>query len=53
MLRRAIDLRAAIKLGLHVTLDDIRADELSAMLLIEDEQAKWEQERARNGRQPT
>jgi hypothetical protein len=51
LLRRAIDLRAAIKLGVHITLDDIRADELSAMLLIEDEQAKWEQERAQNGRQ--
>jgi hypothetical protein len=51
LLRRAIDLRAAIKLGVHITLDEIRADELSAMLLIEDEQAKWEQERAHNGRQ--
>ena len=37
LLRRAIDLRAALKLGFHIGLDEIRADEFAAMLLLEDE----------------
>jgi hypothetical protein len=45
LLRRALDLRGALKLGIRVSLDEIRADEFAAMLLLEEEQAKHEQER--------
>lgn len=40
LLRRPVDLRAALKFGVHVSLDDIRADELCAMLILEDEREK-------------
>ena len=38
LIRRAIDLRAALKLGVRIGLDEIRADELWAMQII---QAEW------------
>jgi len=37
LIRRAIDLRAALKLGVRIGLDDIRADEFLAMLVLEAE----------------
>jgi hypothetical protein len=37
LIRRAIDLRAAIKLGVTVRLDEVAADELYTMMLIEEE----------------
>jgi len=47
LLRRALDLRAALKLGVKLSLDEIAADEFQAMLIIEEEQARWEEERSR------
>jgi hypothetical protein len=50
LLRRALDLRAALKLGVKLSLDEIAADEFHAMLIVEEEQARWEEERLkRNG----
>ena len=51
LIRRALDLRAALKLGIHLTLDDIRADEFHAMLILEDEREKLDHEQLNpNGR---
>ena len=50
LLRRALDLRAALKLGIKLSLDEIAADEFHAMLIVEEEQAKWGQERAEANR---
>lgn len=41
-----MDLRTALKLGVHITLDDISADELLALTAVEDEISRWEAERA-------
>jgi hypothetical protein len=45
LLRRALDLRAALKLGVRIGLDEIRADEFAAILALEEEQTKYEQEK--------
>lgn len=45
-MQRALDLKAALRLGIHITLDDIRADELYAMLTIEEERDKFDEEKA-------
>ncbi len=45
MLRRALDLRAALKLGIRVSLDEIRADEFRALVVLEEEQTSAEQAR--------
>jgi len=37
LLRRALDLRAALKLGIRVGLDEIRADEFRALVVLEEE----------------
>jgi hypothetical protein len=47
LLRRALDLRTALKLGVKLSLDEIAMDEFQAMLIIEEEQARWEEERSR------
>jgi hypothetical protein len=39
-------MRSIIKLGIPVTLDDIEADEMFAMLIIDEEQSKFEQEKS-------
>mgnify|MGYP007100545757 CR=1 FL=1 len=44
LLRRALNLRAALKLGVKLSLDEIAADEFQAMLIIEEEQVRWEEE---------
>ena len=44
ILRRALDLRAIMKAGLHLTLADIAADELYAILIIEQEQNRYDDE---------
>ena len=44
LLRRALDLRAALQLGVALTLDDIAADEFYAILAIEEEQHRGERE---------
>jgi hypothetical protein len=50
LLRRTLDLRAALKLGVKLSLDEIAADEFQAMLIVEEEQARFDEERLnRNG----
>jgi hypothetical protein len=48
LLRRALDLRAILKIGIPLTLDEIGADELYAMLIIEEEQNRYEDEKAKD-----
>lgn len=45
MLRRALDLRAVLKLGVRIGLDEIRADEFRALVVLEEEQEKCDRER--------
>jgi hypothetical protein len=40
LLRRAVDLHNALKLGVRIGLDEIAADEFYAMLLLEQERDK-------------
>lgn len=49
LIRRALELRTAIKLGIHITLEDISADELLALTAVEDEISRWEAEKANGG----
>jgi hypothetical protein len=52
LLRRAIDLRAALKLGVRIGLDEIRADEFRALILLEDERDALDREQLnQHGRQ--
>jgi len=44
LLRRALDLRTALRLGVSLSLDDIAANEFFAMLIIEEEQDRLERE---------
>ena len=45
LIRRALDLRAAMKLGVTVCLDEVAGDEFYAMLFIEEEWDRLERER--------
>jgi hypothetical protein len=45
LIRRALDLRAALNLGIHIGLDDIRADEFYAMLILDEERDQLDRER--------
>jgi hypothetical protein len=45
LIRRALDLMGALKLGVHVGLGDIRADEFCAMLIIAEERDLLEREK--------
>jgi hypothetical protein len=44
-LRRAIDLKAALKMGVRIGLDEIPADEFQAMLTVEEERERFDRER--------
>lgn len=44
-MKRAIDLKCALKLGIHISLDEIRANELYAMLVIEEEADRFNEEK--------
>ena len=44
LLRRALNIRAASRMGIHVRLDDVAADEFHAMLILDEEREKWERE---------
>ena len=46
LLQRALELRAALNLGVTITLDGIPADEFSALLQIENEQDRFDRENA-------
>jgi hypothetical protein len=52
LLRRAIDLRGAMKLGVRIRLDEIRADEFAAILLIVEEADVLERERLSGQKDP-
>ena len=54
VLRRALDLMGALKLGVRISLDDIRADELAAMLIIAEERDLLDREKSPSwsGRDP-
>jgi hypothetical protein len=45
LIRRALDLRSAAKVGLQVGLTDIAADEFYTMLILEEERDRLEQEK--------
>ena len=45
LLRRALDLRTALRLGVSLSLGDIAADEFFAMLAVEEAQDQYERER--------
>ena len=47
-----LDLRAAIRLGVSLSLDEIAADEFFAMLAIEAAQDQYEKEQAGTSRNP-
>ena len=44
LIRRALDLRAALKLGVRIGPDEIRADEFYAMLTLEEERDRLDRE---------
>jgi hypothetical protein len=46
LIRRALDLIGAPKLGVHIGLDEIRADEFCAMLIIAEERDLLEREKS-------
>ena len=50
LIRRALDLMGALKLSLALSIDDIRADEFYAMLIIAEERDLLERERMPGGR---
>ena len=45
LIRRALDLLGALKLSVHIGLDEIRADEFCAMLIIAEERNLLEREK--------
>ena len=45
VLRRALDLMSALKLAVHIGLDEIRGDEFCAMLIIAEERDLLEREK--------
>jgi hypothetical protein len=52
LLRRALDLRAALKMGVRIGLDEIQADEFRALILLEDERDALDREQLnQHGRQ--
>jgi len=51
LLRRALDLRMALKLGVRIGLDEIRADEFRALVVLEEERDALDREQMNtNGR---
>lgn len=46
LLRRALDLRVALRLGVQIDLSAIRADEYHALMILEEEGDRLERERA-------
>ena len=51
LLRRALDLRTALKLGIHFDLGDIAADEFYTIIVLEEERDRFEREKVDGGRQ--
>lgn len=48
LLCRALDLRTAMKIGIHLSLDEIAADEFYSMLAIEEAKDQYEREHTGN-----
>jgi len=46
LVQKALDLRALLKAGVTITLDEIAADEMYALLIIEQEQNRYESEQS-------
>ena len=44
LIRRALDLMAALKLGVKISLEEIKADEFQAMLIVAEERSLRERE---------
>jgi hypothetical protein len=44
LLRRALDLRVALKMGAKIGLDEIRADEFRALVVLEEERDSLDRE---------
>ncbi len=53
LIKRAVEIKTALKFGFHMDLDDISSDEFEAMKVIEEEVSKFENEKngADDGRQ--
>jgi hypothetical protein len=49
LLRRALELTAVLKLGVRISLEDIRADEFQAMLIVAEERDQLERETTAGG----
>lgn len=49
LLRRTLLLRAAMRAGLQVALDDLAADEMYALLILDEEWERLERERTPHG----
>lgn len=47
LLQRTLDLRAMLRAGLNLTLDDIDADELYVMLAIQEEQNRYDEDQSK------
>ena len=45
LIRRALDLRAALKMNVPISADEIRADEFYAMLILDHEQDQLDREK--------
>ena len=45
LIRRALDMMAALKLGVTISLEEIRADEFQAMMIIAEERDLLEREK--------
>ena len=52
LVRRALDLRTALKLGVHIGLEEIPADEFYAMLMLEQEREQRDAEISQRDRRP-
>ncbi|MDZ4796587.1 MAG: hypothetical protein SGI92_00385 [Bryobacteraceae bacterium] len=54
LLQRTIDLKLALQAGVHITLDEIGADELRALQIVDEERNRYDREKeqeAQAGRQ--
>jgi len=41
LLRRALELRTAARMGIQVGLEDVAADEFHAMVVLDEERERW------------
>lgn len=48
LLRRALELKSALRLGVRIELDEIRADEFAAVLIVEEERDRSDLQQSSN-----